>query len=154
MFPNLHDRSHSESFLALITNRVSEPGLYVMDEPESALSFQGQLQLLRFIHDGLAEGSQFVIATHSPLLMRMPDATIYELGDHGICSRTYDDLAVVNLWRRFLTSPERVLDVLRSRLTHSNPSGQTSGQAPKRRQVRAAEPAAHVGSVLHMLSWW
>jgi len=54
-----------------------------MDEPESALSFQGQLRLLRVIHDGLTDGSQYVIVTHSPLLMRMPGATIYELGPHG-----------------------------------------------------------------------
>ena len=83
-----------------------------MDEPESALSFRGQLGLLRFIHDGLQEGSQFVIATHSPLLMRLPGATIYELDGNGMRARDYDDLAVVNLWRRFLISPDRVLEVL------------------------------------------
>jgi predicted ATPase len=112
MFPDLHGRSHGESFLTLIESRFSEPGLYVMDEPESALSFQGQLGLLRFIHDGLREGAQFIIATHSPLLMRMPGAVLYELDDEGVHSCAYDDLTVVNLWRRFLTAPERVLDVL------------------------------------------
>ena len=112
LFPDLHGRSHGESFLELIQNRMAQPGLYIMDEPESALSFQGQLRLLRFIHDGLLDGSQFVIATHSPVLMRMPGAAIYELGEHGIERRDYDDLAVVNLWRRFLAAPERLLDVL------------------------------------------
>jgi predicted ATPase len=112
MFPDLHGRSHGESFLTLIESRFVKAGLYVMDEPESALSFQGQLGLLRFIHDGLEEGSQFVIATHSPLLMRMPGAIIYELDGEGMHSRDYDDLTVVNLWRRFLAAPERLLEVL------------------------------------------
>jgi predicted ATPase len=83
-----------------------------MDEPESALSFQGQLRLLRVIHDGLRENSQYVIATHSPVLMRMPGATIYELGPDGVNQCSYDDLMVVNLWRRFLAAPERLLETL------------------------------------------
>ena len=66
------------------------------------------------IHDGLEGGSQFVLATHSPLLMRMPGAIIYELGDHGIHSCDFDELAVVKLWRRFLAAPERLLDILLS----------------------------------------
>lgn len=112
MFPDLHSRSHGESFLTLIEHRFAGPGLYLLDEPESALSFQGQLGLLRFIHDGVKEGAQFVIATHSPLLMRMPGALIYELDDRGIHACDYDDLNVVGLWRRFLESPERLLEVL------------------------------------------
>ena len=108
MFPDLHARSHGESFLQLIESRFGGPGFYVMDEPESALSFQGQLSLLRFMHDGVAAGSQFVIATHSPVLMRMPGAVIYELDD-GIAACDYDDLTVVALWRRFLDDPERML---------------------------------------------
>ena len=112
LFPDQHGRSHGESFLALIESRFGRAGLYIMDEPESALSFQGQLSLLRAIHDGLHDGSQFVLATHSPLLMRMPDATIYELGPGGLRPCAYEDLGVVNLWRRFLTAPERVLDAL------------------------------------------
>ncbi len=112
LFPDFHGRSHGESFRALIENRFAGAGLYVMDEPESALSFQGQLGLLRFMHDGVIEGAQFVVATHSPLLMRMPGAVIYELGEHGIRHVGYDDLAVVQLWRRFLEAPERLLDVL------------------------------------------
>jgi predicted ATPase len=112
MFPDLHGRSHGESFLELIDARFHRRGLYVLDEPESALSFQGQLRLLRFMHDATRLGSQFVIATHSPVLMRMPGATLYELGDDGIARCDYDDLQVVDLWRRFLTAPERILDAL------------------------------------------
>ena len=70
LFPALHDRSHGQSFLSLMESRFLQPGLYLMDEPESALSFHGQLQLLRLIHHGVASGSQFVLATHSPVLMR------------------------------------------------------------------------------------
>ena len=66
------------------------------------------------MHDGLQEGAQFVIATHSPLLMRMPGALIYELDLGGIHACDYDDLKVVGLWRRFLESPERLLEVLLS----------------------------------------
>ena len=112
MFPDLHSSSHGESFLSLIESRFARQGFYVMDEPESALSFQGQLRLLRVIHDGMADGSQYVIATHSPLLMRMPGATIYELGPEGIHRRDYEELTVVNLWRRFLDAPETILETL------------------------------------------
>ncbi|MEM8618522.1 MAG: AAA family ATPase [Actinomycetota bacterium] len=111
MFPDLHARSHGESFLTLIASRFSGAGFYVLDEPESALSIEGQLGLLRFIHDAVAAGSQFVIATHSPVLMRTPGAMIYEL-DSDITARDYDDLTVIDLWRRFLTAPERILDTL------------------------------------------
>ena len=123
MFPDLHARSHGESFLGLIESRFGEAGFYVMDEPESALSFQGQLGLLRFIHDAVAAGSQFVIATHSPVLMRMPGAVIYELDD-GIIQRDYDDVTVVELWRRFLIAPERILETLLTTTTINRPSNE------------------------------
>ena len=83
-----------------------------MDEPESALSFQGQLQLLRVIHDGVAAGAQFILATHSPILMRARAATIYELDDDGVRQLSYDDVTAVGLWRRFLDEPDRLLQIL------------------------------------------
>lgn len=109
LFPNLHERSHGESFLDLVKSRFDGPGLYVLDEPESALSFVGQLQLLRIIHDGVAAGAQFVIATHSPMLMAFPEASIYELTDRGITSCAYDTLELVQLWRGFLAEPDSFL---------------------------------------------
>lgn len=112
MFPDLHGRSHGESFITLITNRLAPRGLYLLDEPESALSFQGQLQLLRFIHDAVGSGSQFILATHSPVLMRAEGATILELDADGIREKAYDDVTSVGLWRSFLNAPERMLDVL------------------------------------------
>jgi predicted ATPase len=112
LFPALHDRSHGQSFLSLMESRFLQPGLYLMDEPESALSFQGQLQLLRLIHDGVAEGSQFVLATHSPILMRAAGAVIFELDDNGMRRTDYDDVTAVVLWRRFLEQPDAILSVL------------------------------------------
>lgn len=112
MFPDLHGRSHGESFITLITSRLGPRGFYLLDEPESALSFQGQLQLLRFIHDAVDSGSQFILATHSPVLMRAEGATILELDETGVDDVVYDDVASVGLWRSFLAAPERMLDVL------------------------------------------
>lgn len=107
MFPDLHHRSHGESFLTLIENRMVDDGLYFLDEPESALSFKGQLRLLRIMFDAVNRGAQFIISTHSPLLMAYPGATVYELGEDGAVPLAYDDLEAVGLWRGFLESPER-----------------------------------------------
>jgi predicted ATPase len=112
IFPNLHDLSHGQSFLSLIESRFMTPGLYLMDEPESALSFQGQLRLLRLIHDGVAAGVQFILATHSPILMRAHAATLYELDDNGARRVEYDDIGAVGLWRRFLDEPDGLLEML------------------------------------------
>jgi predicted ATPase len=106
---SLHERSHGESFLALATNRFSGDGLYLFDEPEAALSPQGLLALMRRMADLVAERSQFVIATHSPILMAFPGATIYECDDEGLHEVAYDDLDHVRLTRAFLDDPQRFL---------------------------------------------
>jgi predicted ATPase len=111
-FPDLHGRSHGQSFLELMGSRFTNPGLYIMDEPESALSFDGQTRLLRMMHDGVKAGSQFIVATHSPLLMAMPGAIIYELNDSGIARTAYDDVRAVGLWRRFLVDPDGALNAV------------------------------------------
>jgi predicted ATPase len=113
-FPELHARSHGQSFLALADSRFADRGLYLMDEPESALSIQGQMRLLRLVHDGVARGAQFVLATHSPLLMSLPGALIYELSDDGIERVAYDEVRAVGLWRTFMANPDRLLDPLLS----------------------------------------
>jgi predicted ATPase len=110
--PDLHGRSHGESFLALIESRFADRGLYLMDEPESALSFHGQLRLLAIIFDGVAAGSQFIIATHSPLLMRIPGALLLSFDGGEITPVDYDDLEVVALWRRFLQDPDIFVQAL------------------------------------------
>ena len=107
MFPDLHHRSHGESFLTLIDSRLSDDGLYLLDEPESALSFHGQLKLLATMYDACANGAQFVIATHSPMLMAYPGARIYEFDDDGANQVSFDEVSVVGLWRTFLESPDR-----------------------------------------------
>lgn len=105
----LHEQSHGESFLALALHRFGPNGLYLLDEPEAALSPQGCLTLLRRIHDLVDQGGQFIIATHSPLLMAYPHATIYELDDRGLEQASYDDTQHVSLYRAFLASPSAFL---------------------------------------------
>lgn len=106
---SFHERSHGESFLDLAMARFRPGGFYLLDEPESALSFQGCLRLLRVIHDCVTGGAQFVVATHSPLLLALEEATIYELNPAGIDRRAYDNLELVLLWRDFLKAPDRFL---------------------------------------------
>jgi predicted ATPase len=110
---SLHEQSHGESFLALAMNRFSGHGLYVLDEPEAALSPQRQLSLLSIIHDLVEQkSSQFVIATHSPILMAYPGATIYRLGADGTERVAYQDTEHYRITRDFLNSPERFFKTL------------------------------------------
>jgi predicted ATPase len=106
----LDEQSHGESFLALAANRFGGEGLYVLDEPEAALSVSGSLALLSIVSRVAQRGAQFVIATHSPILLAVPGARIYELDETGIAPCTYDDdLDAVRLTRGFLDAPERYL---------------------------------------------
>ncbi len=108
----LHELSHGESFLALIKHRFRPNGFYVLDEPEAALSPARQLALLRRIHDLLRAGSQFVIATHAPIVLAYPNARIYRLGDRGIEQVDYEDTEQVALTRDFLLDRSRFLSEL------------------------------------------
>jgi predicted ATPase len=105
----LHGQSHGQSFLALASNRFGGEGLFVLDEPEAALSASGALALLAVITRATRQGAQFVIATHSPILLACPSARIYELTDRGADECDYDDLDAVRLTRGFLDAPERYL---------------------------------------------
>jgi predicted ATPase len=97
-----------ESFLALVQNRFSENGFYILDEPEAALSPQRQLAFLVSLHELVREGnSQFVIATHSPIILAYPEATIYQLGTKGISQVKYEDTEHFSLTRDFLVDPQR-----------------------------------------------
>jgi predicted ATPase len=109
---SLHEQSHGESFLALLVNRFGPNGLYFLDEPEAALSAQNCLTCLRRMHQLVGEGSQFVVATHSPILLAYPGATIYECGDSGLTPVDYDDATPVRVTRGFLAAPERFLELL------------------------------------------
>ena len=105
----LHDRSHGEGFFAFLESRRTERGLYLLDEPEAALSFRSCLALLVLLADAVAAGSQVVLATHSPLLAAAPGARVLELSAAGIAERAWDDLDLVTDWREFLTAPARWL---------------------------------------------
>jgi len=106
-----HERSHGESFLDVASKHFLPEGLYLMDEPESALSLTGQLKLMRRMHDLIGSGSQFLVATHSPLLLAFPSATIYVLDDQ-ITRATYEETEVYQLTKSFLESPQRFLKYL------------------------------------------
>lgn len=105
----LEQRSHGESFLDFFSQRVSPVGLYILDEPETPLSPQNQLTLLMLIGQAAREGSQFIIATHSPILMALPGADIYSLDQLPPQLVDYRSLQHVNLTRDFLNNPEAYL---------------------------------------------
>ncbi len=103
---SLHEQSHGEAFIALVKNRFGRDGLYVLDEPEAALSMRMQLGLMRRMHDLVAEGSQFIISTHSPILLGYPGATIYFLSGDGMHETTFEETPNVELTRAFLDDRE------------------------------------------------
>ncbi len=108
----LHEQSHGESFLALLVNRFHGEGLYLLDEPEAALSPSRQLSVITRIHDLVQEKSQFIIATHSPILMAYPDAYIYSFSAKGIERIDYQDTEHYRITRDFLADPQRMLRFL------------------------------------------
>ncbi len=111
--PRFHEMSHGESFLGLVENRMVKPGLYLLDEPESALSFASCLGLLAHLRDLADAGSQVVLSTHSPVLAALPGATIWEVGDWGMRTVDWASTDLVERWRGFLDDPERYLRHLR-----------------------------------------
>lgn len=109
---SLHEQSHGESFLAVMINRFGPDGLYLLDEPEAALSTQNCLTALRRIHELVQEGSQLIIATHSPIILAYPEATIYHCGERGLELIEYEDADPVRLTRSFLEARERFVHEL------------------------------------------
>ena len=109
---SLHEQSHGEAFLATFSHRFKGKGLYILDEPEAALSPQRQLATLTRIHDLVKLGSQFIIATHSPILMAYPDSTIFSLTDEGIQKVSYFDTEHYKVMNAFIAAPKRMLRVL------------------------------------------
>ncbi len=103
----LHEQSHGQAFLALAANRFGGDSLYILDEPEAALSVSGALALLAIVARAAKAGAQFIIATHSPILLACPGGRIFELDDDGLRPADYDDLEAVRLTRGFLAAPER-----------------------------------------------
>jgi predicted ATPase len=101
--------SHGEGFLTVFDSMFAEPGFYLMDEPEAALSFTSCLRLVGLMHELGATGAQVVCATHSPVLAATPGADIVEVGEHGMRRTSWDDLALVDHWRRYLQKPDAYL---------------------------------------------
>lgn len=106
---DLHEMSHGQSVMRLLRNRFHGGGLYLMDEPEAALAPETQLEVIARIAHLCGEGARFLLATHSPLLMALPDALIYELDERGVTRRAYQELNHVRLYRRFLGDPGSVV---------------------------------------------
>lgn len=106
---SLHEQSHGESFLALLMNRFGGDGFYVLDEPEAALSPMRQMSALARVHQLVREGCQFVIATHAPIVLAYPEATIYELSAEGIREVTYEESATYSVTREFILRREAML---------------------------------------------
>ncbi|QDS88534.1 recombination protein F [Rosistilla ulvae] len=105
---SLHEQSHGEAFMSLIESRFGQ-GLYFLDEPEAALSPQRQLEFLVLLHQLVGLDSQFVIATHSPIIMSYPQAKIYAFGERGIEPIAYEETEHYRVTKSFLDAPQRML---------------------------------------------
>jgi predicted ATPase len=106
---DLDANSHGESFLKLFRSRFVPGGLYILDEPEAPLSPQSQLALIAMLRGMVAQDAQFIIATHSPILLAFPGATIYSCDTIPLAAVKYDELDHVTITRDFLNAPERYL---------------------------------------------
>jgi len=102
---SLHEQSHGESFFALMNKRFGGNGFYVLDEPEAALSPSRQLAMIRRMHELVGKKSQFVVATHSPILMAYPNAWIYQITSQGLEKVRLEDTEHYVVARRFLSDP-------------------------------------------------
>lgn len=116
---NLAEHSHGEGFLIIFEAMFNTPGLYLMDEPDAALSFGSCLRLVTLIHQLGQTGAQVICATHSPILASVPGADIVELGEHGYRRTGWSDLDLTDGWRRYLADPDvylgRFLEATRTR---------------------------------------
>lgn len=109
-FRSMHKQSHGESFLALVENRFYQNGLYILDEPEAALSPRGIIRLMQNINRLGRQNCQFIIATHSPMLMCFPDAEVYQITEKGIDSVRFQDTDHYRTTVRFLQNPESAIE--------------------------------------------
>ncbi|MCO6007155.1 AAA family ATPase [Actinoallomurus purpureus] len=105
----LTEQSHGEGFFTVLEAMFNDPGLYLMDEPEAALSFTSCLRLVALMDHLATIGGQIICATHSPILTALPGADILELGDHGLRRTAWDQLQLVDHWRRFMAKPDLYL---------------------------------------------
>lgn len=109
---SLHEQSHGESFFALMKHRFGANGLYILDEPESALSPNRQMAMISLIHQLVNKGCQFVIATHSPIVLSYPNAKILEIRENGLEEVDYEDTDTFAVTKQFLNKYRSMLDIL------------------------------------------
>lgn len=109
---SLHKQSHGESFMSLVENRFGGNGLYILDEPEAALSPMRMMRLLCYIQKLVNDNSQFIISTHSPILMTFPNAEILEITEDGINSVDYKETEHFLITKRFMDAPEKMIESL------------------------------------------
>jgi predicted ATPase len=111
---SLHARSHGEAFMTVLEYKFRRSGLFLLDEPEAALSPQRQLSFLILLHQTLRDypDAQFIISTHSPILLGLPGAQILSFDEDGIHPIAYEDTPAFQITRRFLNSPETMLERL------------------------------------------
>ena len=109
---SLHDQSHGESFRSLILNRFRPRGIYLLDEPEAALSPTSQMSLLCIIDKLVKKDAQFIIASHSPIILAYPNADIYEFSEVGIEKKSYKETESYSVTKAFLDDPERMMNFL------------------------------------------
>jgi predicted ATPase len=106
---SLHEQSHGESFFATFIHRFGEDGLYILDEPEAALSPLRQMAMLTRIHELVLQNSQFIIATHSPIIMAYPDSIIYNLTPNGIEVQMLEETDHFMIMKEFLNNKDKML---------------------------------------------
>lgn len=106
---SLHKQSHGESFMALVENRFYGNGLYILDEPEAALSPMRLMRLMHCMKELVNKNSQFIISTHSPILMTFPDAEVLEITQDGIWSVDYKETEHFMITKRFMDAPEKIV---------------------------------------------
>jgi predicted ATPase len=109
---SLHEQSHGESFWAVFLNRFGGNGLYILDEPEAALSPTRQMAMLLRIHELVNQNSQFIIATHSPILITYPNAIIYEFSEQGIQVKKYQETELFNLYKEFFNNTDELIEFI------------------------------------------
>lgn len=109
---NLNEKSHGESFIEFFRSRLKPNRLYILDEPETPLSPMNQISLLGMIKEMISQGCQFIIATHSPIIMAFPDSVIYDFNDGEIKCISYKDIESIKLLKSFLNNPDKYLRFL------------------------------------------
>ncbi|MGV3465893.1 MAG: AAA family ATPase [Heyndrickxia sp.] len=109
---SLHEQSHGEAFFSTFIHRFGGEGIYILDEPEAALSPLRQMSMITRIHDLVHENSQFIIATHSPIIMSYPNAVIYEMSENGIEEKKLAETNHFQIMKQFFDDPNRIVNYL------------------------------------------